>query len=283
MKKNERKRRKEWESSGDSKKKFTNPFRFTSLFKPMVYLLLFSLAYSAGWLYWTSHAPETLNPCLVSLPGCLMLSVYGLCLYFVCTLVWGKKRGTLSAKKALSVWIVCLLVALVCMYGLTPLSYAGGNAALLILGAFCGLAFLFLVIPCLLFWFYAVYLGIEGFRDQFAFVERCWKTGGMKALNLWLIVFLLIWLWDSLMGGPLYSGSGFDAPGICTSLFFMGEPGTYFVLLLMLGHGFNGDLLMLTAMQSLFLVFYACNTISWIGQICQKTLEQPEGAERHES
>ncbi len=250
------------------KKKWVNPFRFTSLFKPMVYMAIFCIAYAFGYLSFINISAG-MSQIAALLCGALILSVFGVALYFVCTLVWGKKRATLGAKKIAHVWIVCLVLALFTSFGIGPLAYAGGNTLMLIAGAVLGLVMLLFALPTLILFFYAVYSGHESWNDQILAVMDYWKSNPMRIINYWLVIFLIMYLWDNMLAGPLYSAGAFDAPALFSNLMYLSQPGTFTILLLMNGTAQVTELVMLTTMGAIILVFLSCNTISWIGHVCK--------------
>lgn len=253
-------------------KKWKNPFRFTSVFKPMVYLFLFSLLYGYGTL-WLLSLPDPWNELLRT----IWLAFFGLGLYFVCTLIWGKKRKTLALKKSGEVFLVCLALNLFTAYCISPLSLVSGNLALSLTGAILGTLFLLLALPSLILFFQAVYEGRSGWKEQVDFVLNAWKERFWYILNLWLLLFVLMFVWDNLMGGPLYAGARFDAPSIFTTLLFLKEPTIYFEMILVLSNGASGtwELVMLGVMESLLMVFLECNIISWYGHAARKANTVP--------
>lgn len=244
-----------------------NPFRFTSLFRPMVYLFLFSLIYAPG-TFWLMNLPQPWS----DLARCVWLALFGLGLYFICTLVWGKKRKTLALSKSGEVFLVCLILNLFTAWCISPLSLVSGNLALSLCGAILGTVFLLFALPSLILLFRAVYEDIQGWKAQLDFILNAWKQKFWVILNLWLLLFVLMFAWDNLMGGPLYSAVRFDAPSLFTSLLFMKEPTVYFELILFLSNGGEGtyELVMLGVLEAVLGVFLECNIISWIGRAAQE-------------
>lgn len=237
------------------------PFRFTSIMRPMIYLFLFSLIYGYGELILLNE--ETFwSPLL----GCFWLSLFGLGLYFVCTLIWKKKRKTLSLFKVLEVLSLCLGLNLITTYIISPLSLTSGSFVLI--GAFLGTLFLLFALPTLILLFKAIYDDIPSLSEQFGAVFSVWKKKFWLVLNLWLALFGWMYLWDNLLGGPLYSAIRFDAPSLFTSLLFIREPTVYFEMILFFSTGAEGtyELVMLGIMESILVIFFACNIISWLGQ-----------------
>lgn len=237
------------------------PFRFTSLIRPMIYLFLFSLVYGYGELFLLN-----LSSSWSSLLSCLWLSLFGLGLYFVCTLIWTKKRKTLSLPKVLEVLGLCLGLNLFTNYCISPLSLTSGP--LVLVGAFLGTIFLLFAIPTFILIFKAIYEDIPSFKEQFNAVIITWKKKFWLILNLWLVLFGWMYLWDNFMGGPLYSAIRFDAPSLFTSLIFLKEPTVYFEMILFFSQGAEGtyELVMLGLLEAILVTFLACNLISWFGQ-----------------
>ncbi|MBF0578206.1 hypothetical protein IM774_00020 [Erysipelotrichaceae bacterium RD49] len=248
-------------------KSFKNPFRFTSLLRPMIYLFLFSLIYGFGTLK-LMDLPSPYN----DISRCLLLSVFGLGLYFVSTLIWGKKRQTLTPKRAGEVWSLCLLLAVVTTWVISPLSLQGGNLGLLLLGAVLGTVCLLFALPTLILFFRAIYNGIDSLSDQIKFVRLAWRGKFWYILDLWLMLFVLMYAWDNFMGGPLFSAGTFDAPSIFTTLMYLKEPTIYFEMILLFSQSAPGtwELTMLGILEAVLMVFLECNIIAWIGQAGQQ-------------
>ncbi len=236
-------------------------FRFTSIMRPMIYLFLFSLGYGLGELYLIQFmAPWN------TLLECGWLALFGLGVYFVCTLIWGKKRQTLAPLKVLEVFTLCLILNLFTAYCLSPLSLTSGWRT--ILGAILGTSSLLFALPTLILFFKAIYEDQMNFKLQFQSVIAVWKTKFWLILNIWLFLFALMYIWDNFMGGPLYSATRFDAPSLFTSLLFLKEPTIYLEMILYFSLGAQGtyELVMLGLMEAILGVFLECNILSWYGQ-----------------
>lgn len=248
-------------------KPLKNPFRFTSLLRPMIYLFLFSLIYGFGTLM-LLDLPAPWN----DITRTLLLAVFGLGLYFVSTLIWGKKRKTLALKRTAEVFGLCLFLAVFTTVVISPLSLQGNHVVWLIVGAILGTFCLLFALPTLVLFFRAIYDGIDSFGEQVKFVRLPWKGRFWYILNLWLMLFVLMYAWDNFMGGPLYSGGGFDAPSIFTTLMYLKEPTIYFEMILLLSQGAAGtwELTMLGILESLLMVFLECNLIAAIGEAGQQ-------------
>lgn len=252
-------------------KNFKNPFRFTSIFKPMVYLFIFSLAYGYGTLK-LIELEQPWNNLLRS----IWLALFGLGLYFICTLIWGKKRKTLALKKSGEVFLLCLVLAFFTAYVISPLALASGDALRLIAGAILGTVFLLFALPTLILIFRAIYEDCQTIPEQFAFVRTVWKKKFWFILNLWLLLFILMFLWDNVFGGPLYIRSGFDTPGLFTNVLFLKQPTVYFEMIWMLSASAAGtyELIMLGIIEAILEIFLECNIISWIGRASQEALDR---------
>lgn len=246
-------------------------FRFTSIMRPMIYLFLFSLGYGLGELYLIQ-----LNSPWNTLLSCLWLALFGLGLYFVCTLIWGKKRKTLAPLKVLEVLALCLGLNLFTAYCLSPLSLTSGWRT--ILGAILGTIALLLALPTLILFFKAIYEDQMSFKAQCQRVLAVWKAKFWLILNGWLLLFALMYLWDNLLGGPLYSATRFDAPSLFTSLLFLKEPTIYLEMILYFSLGAEGtyELVMLGLMEALCGIFLECNLLSWYGQVYDFCLFLPK-------
>lgn len=242
--------------------KFKNPFRFTSIFKPMVYLFLFSLVYGFGTIRMI-ELDLPFNDLLRS----VWLAFFGLGFYFICTLIWGKKRKTLALAKSGEVFGLCLLLALLTAYVISPLSFGTNDPFRLIAGALLGSVFLLFALPTLILIFRAVYEDRMSARAQYSFVCKVWKEKFWYILNLWLLLFILMFAWDNFLGGPLYTHSGFGAPGLFATVLFLKEPTVYFEMIWMLASNASGvyELIMLGLMEAILEIFLECNIISWIG------------------
>ncbi len=245
----------------------TFPFRFTSLLRPMIYFFFFSLGYGLGELYLLQYdAPRWIE--------CIWLAIFGLGLYFVCTLIWGKKRQTLAWPKVLEVLGLCLGLNLFTTYCISPLSLAQGP--LVLLGALLGTGCLLGALPTLILFFKAIYEDQKTFQAQWQSVLATWRQKFWVILNLWLLLFGLMFLWDNLIGGPLYTATRFDAPSLFTTLLFLKEPTVYLELILSFSLGADGtyELIMLGLMEALGAIFLECNIISWYGQAYQEAIVQ---------
>ncbi len=237
------------------------PLRFTSIMRPMIYLFLFSLGYGVGELY-LIQLSTSWNTFL----ECVWLALFGVGLYFVCTLIWGKKHKTLAVSKVLEVLGLCLILNLFTAYCISPLSLVNGPLVLLgaILGTFC----LLFALPTLILFFKTIYEDQMNFKVQCQLVLKVWKSKFWIILNLWLLLFALMYGWDNLLGGPLYSATRFDAPSLFTSLLFLKEPTLYLEMIVYFSSGAQGtyELMMLGLMEAVIGVFLECNILSWYSQ-----------------
>ena len=248
-------------------KKLTSLFRFTSLLKPMIYWVVFSLLYGAGAIW-----SLTLSTEWSGLITCLFWALYGVALYFICGLCWGKKRGTLSIQIVAEVFALSLVLALVAMYVLSPLALTA-SPVLYILGALIGLVFLFFAIPSLILIFRALYEGKTGFKEQIDAVLLAWKKNFWRILNVWLIFVLVLYFWDSFIGGPLYSSSGLNPAALMSSLILLRQPGLSAEMMVLMGASGEGigELVVLLAICALLEIFFECNMIVWLGDAAAKT------------
>ncbi len=253
-------------------------FRFTSLLKPMIYLIVFSLLYGAGAL-WSLSLPSGWG----GLICCLFAGLYGLCLYFVCGLCWGKKRGTLSVPIMIEVFVLSLVLALIAMYVLSPLAITT-SVLLYLLGAVLGTILLFFGIPSLIVIFRTLYEGITSFKEQISAVILAWKTHFWRILNVWLIFVLVLFFWDGFIAGPLYSPSGLNPAALMSSLVLLRQPGVSAEMMVLMGASGDGigELVMLLALCAILEVFFECNMIVWTGNDAASAWKQEKKESKNE-
>lgn len=245
--------------------KLQERFRFTSLFKPLVYLILFSLIYDIGYV-WAADQGFAMAALSVA-----WKALYGLGLYFVCTLAWGRKRGALSGRITLYVLIWSVLpAAFVWMMDTALLDWYGNPAGMLLLYGLSAMLLIFLIPYTLLLW-HGLYMGETSLKRLF---ESAWdklKANYTKIINFWLILFLVRVVWDSMFAGPLGMNESFNLVLLLSNLVYLGWPMMYPVMLIMLSKngigGGIGELILLYVLWDLLLCWLALNAVCWLGEL----------------
>lgn len=206
---------------------------FTSLLKPMFYMILFSVLYGIGYTAVTiRNLTDPMPEIGIMIFDTLWLAVYGLGMYFAFTLIWGKKRGTLRAENTWKVLLWNILISLTIRGAAVLALWLSQYPAGMIAGALLCLAILICAFPVVLIFWYLIYLD-----EDRTFVDTAVQTFQMIArkpagtLNGWLIVLAVQIVWNSLFSGPLSVLISFN-PGIyMINFMYLGEPFVYSVLL----------------------------------------------------
>lgn len=245
-------------------------FHFTSLLKPMIYSLVFAAIYNIVYFLADSYITNSLAREVFDL---IWVSVYGLSWYFVSTLVWTRKQGTLSLYSCSIVLLWCLLWAIYAVYIVTPLYtyvYLAQNAVLMIIVQLLAAAGLILMIPSSLLLFKGLYEGETSLKTLFRCMGRSMKENASAIFNSWLCLFLLMCAWDSMFYGPLSIYDGFNAVNLLSQLLFLGNPIAYGMLIVyvMGGDVFGGYIYMvvLSLLFGLVLNWLDVNLIAWTGK-----------------
>lgn len=248
-------------------------FRFTSIFKPLIYLIVFSVIYSFG-LVWLSQQDSS----LFSAGSVLWMAAYGLCVYFVCTLVWGRQRGTLSWRAIAVVlgWNVVWGIAVHLLSWAYNLSY-GNMLAMLVVYAVSAAGLVFLVPYTLLVWrglYKAAGLPDGGnslsFKDLFTNAWQILISHFGKIVNSWLVLLLVIIFWDSMFLAPMGLDESMNLAQVFSNMIYYGAPGMYPVMLLMLSGGNlasgMAELALLFVLSGIVLSWFSLNMVSWISR-----------------
>ena len=238
---------------------------FTSLLKPMFYIILFSVLYGIGYTAvtvrnMTSPMPET----GIMIFDTLWLAVYGLGMYFVFTLIWGKKRGTLRAENTWKVLLWNILISLTIRGAAVLALWLSRYSAGLIAGALLCLLVLICAVPVILVFWYLIYLD-----EDRTFVDTAVRTfqiifrKPVAVQNGWLIILAVQIVWNSLFSGPLSVLISFNPGVYMINFMYLGEPFVYSVLLGYLsavtGAADLTYVLMLDVLFSLILVWAVSN------------------------
>lgn len=247
----------------------TNHVRFTSLFKAMVYLALFSAVYGAGQL-WLMKLPSGIW--VGQLVQSAWLAAYGLGLYFVCCNIWGLRKGTLSWPVALGLsgflWIFNTLVSWLSLFN-WQLTFGQSSVWSRLPAAILGLLLLLFGVPCLFLVMRALYEGKQNPKAIYQFVQSAWHNQFGKLLNTWLLWLLVLLVWDNFFGGPLFLMPGWNALGLFANLIFLKEPFFNVLLLVSNSSGQPGmvELTILWTMASLAALVVESNLIAALPNI----------------
>lgn len=235
-------------------------FRFTSLFKPLVYLILFSLIYDAGYL-WLSNSTE-----YFALAGTMWMAVYGLGVYFVCSLAWGKKRGTLEWKKIGIVLLWCLFWGVIVqLISILYLALYGNMAGMLLSYSISGAGLIFAV-PLGVLLFRLLYNNVTQPHMILASISETLRRHFGKLINSWLVLLLVMIAWDSMFYGPL-AANEMNVPMMFSNLVFYGAPFMFPVMIFMLSGGTLAagmtELAILYILSGIFLCWLSLNMVCW--------------------
>ena len=241
--------------------------QFSAAVKPSIYMIVLSCLYSV--LYMLS-ARANFSSSVSLAAQTLLFGAYGLGLYFVCTMMWGKKPGVLSLGKT------CLVLAWnlfwICMVNLISYAYtlvvnAGlSQWILLIVQLLAGLLIIFLV-PATLLFYKALYEDAESSKEILGSIWVSLKKSPSAILNAWLILFIVLMVWDTLFSGPLSIYYGFNATLLMANLLYIGNPMFYWIMMLFVS-GAQGAfvyMILLYILWGLLCTWLEMNLIAWIG------------------
>ncbi|MCF0258423.1 MAG: hypothetical protein HUJ54_01060 [Erysipelotrichaceae bacterium] len=241
--------------------------RFTALLKPAIYAIAFSCLYSLAFL-WISGLMENQLASLAL--QTLLVSLYGVGLYFVCTLVWGRRHGVLNLSCVGKVfgWNVLwsAAAALVSWLYVIVVNSNTGWFFLLLVQLMAGALLIFLV-PFTLLFYKGVYEKEEDLKGLLAGVWSSWKKSPTGILNPWLLLFLAMVGWDTLFSGPMGIYFGFNAAGLLSSLVFIGNPMFYWIMMLYVsgGQGAFMYMIVLYILSGLVFTWLWLNLAAWTG------------------
>lgn len=240
---------------------FFKKFHFTSLLKPMIYVFLFSIVYTAGYFFMMQ---STLPLALSITLEVLWVSLFGLGLYFAAGLAWGQKRKTLALDRVLMVlaWNVCWSAFASVIPWLVGLFF---NPVIYWLWQAASLVLLIFLMPATFEYYYALYEGMESLRNILRSIWTSLIHNFSKTVNPWLVLLLLIIGWSTLFAGPLSIAQGANAGMLISSLLYLGSPCSYWVLLAFLNMGGEGvaALIVLEVLISILFTWLEVNLIAW--------------------
>ncbi len=257
---------------------------FTSILKPMIYAVLFSLIYSVGYVFLNMLSIDgKLTFWIFTLLSLIWVSLYGLSVYFVCSLVWTKKAGALRKDRLLKIaGMVFGSAAAVNLAGYLCSWLLQSNLFLRLLAALICLFFYVFFVPACCLYFYGVY---EEDRPKlellFRQITESIRRSFSGTVNLWLILFLVLIGWQSLFSGPLSIMFGFDPGALLLSFLYMGEPFCYPVLIAWLSAGTMnsamGAMIVLDVLFSLIWIWGFLNYILRLKDFFVMDPEEPAG------
>lgn len=268
----------------DRKEEKTNEkFRlaFTSILKPLIYGVIFSLIYSFGYIGFTLLSISGSLPSLLfSILSVLWTAIYGIAVYFCLTLVWKKKQGALSAQRMLKVtswsllWVLgAHLTGYFCSWMLSS------NLILRVLAAlFCAFFFIFMV-PATVLFYYGVYEEDEKTKVELLLRQTVTslKRHFSACINPWLLIFFALILWQTLFAGPMSILTGFDPGSLLTSFVFLSEPFCFPVMLGMLAGGLlTSELTYVMVLDAMFSLFYIWAMANYARYEIRCFVDQPD-------
>ncbi|MCF0261061.1 MAG: hypothetical protein HUJ54_14470 [Erysipelotrichaceae bacterium] len=240
--------------------------RFTSLLKPAIYAIVFSCLYSLAYL-WISGQIENQPASLAA--QILLVSVYGVGLYFVCTLVWGKQHGVLNLSCTGKVfgWNIVWAAAAALISWLYVMVISSSSLFLLLAVQILAGVLLIFLIPFTLLFYKGVYEKEEDLKSLLAGVWKSFLKAPTGVLNPWLLLFLALVGWDTLFSGPMGIYYGFNAAGLLSSLIFIGNPMFYWMMLLYVsgGQGAFMYMIILYILSGLIFTWLWLNLAAWTG------------------
>lgn len=249
-------------------------FHFTKLLKPMIYSLLFAGIYNLGYIFLQAQNWGLWTQAL----EVLWLSVYGLSWYFVSTLAWGRKQAVLSSYTVSVVFLWFLAWNVLATYILAPMYswavVAQASSLVLIAIQLLSAVQLIVMIPASILLFRCLYEGQSRLHLIFASMFQSMRQHASPVFNSWLLLFLLLAVWDTLFSGPLSLYYGFNATVLVMQLLFLGNPlGFGMLLISYIAGGVSGGYMyaaVLALLSGLIMNWLEINLIVYIGQYFEK-------------
>ncbi|WP_288820368.1 hypothetical protein [uncultured Allobaculum sp.] len=255
----------QFKSSG---KKGLPSVSFRTLIGPIVALsalsLIYGLAYTQLFL-----GTLALSGMMATLLRILLLTGYGIGLYGVCVWIWGKKEGAYSGRSLGRAGLGSLFVAWLVSFVLEPLSYAA-SPIVEGFGNVLGILAIFFVLPGLIVFFQAVYTGAKSWSDLFSTMATLFQKAPAKRISVWLALFLLLWLADLFLGGPLCTVSTGAFARLFATLVSLGQPGCSLLLLLFAQNGSLPPALWIGyGVQFVAVVILSAYVLAWQGKLSE--------------
>lgn len=256
-------------------------FHFTKYLKPMFYILLFSAVYMLGYLGLTAIPVSGMASYLIDCLRIIWIAVYGVGLYFTSTLVWGKKRKTLSGTCVSRVFLWNLAWTFV---SLTVSSISRISMAFYVISSILSAFLLIFLMPATILFWYGVYRQEQDVKGILESIRESLKKHPAKILNPWLILFFAMVGWDSLFQAPLSIAWQISAPALLANLLSISAPFSFPILLLsIIGTSMPQEyvaVIMLDVLFSLVLCFLMVNLASWTAEQYEAASEKPDNAKK---
>lgn len=214
-------------------REFFKGFSIGRVFIPLMITFGLCFLYNLGYLLSifsiSSFALAYLVQILLSL-----LSSLGL--YFICTRLWPRKKGTFAMKKLILVLFIQAIYILLVRGILVPLYAVGPEIApvrfLLQIAATFGIIFM---IPAQLIAYFGIYEEKDNPRQLISWVGTVLKKGAKPILNGFCGLFLIMVVCDSIWYGVYSFSAGFDPLNVLVTMLFAGNPLMSWMQLMMVG------------------------------------------------
>jgi hypothetical protein len=199
----------------------------------------------------------------------VLLTVYGIGWYWMCTLVWKRGAGSLSGGRLgrVALWNVLWNIVVIGLLEYGYQTYSDNGIIMMVLQILAGVLLIVLVPLTFCFYEQTSREKLPAF-DIKSFLKSAWKHKTALS-DAWIIFYFLLAGWDSLFAGPLSFAQGFDPCAQMINLWVLGNPVSYPATLISIGTAFEGrsELILLYVMAGLFFTWLAWNLIAWMPRL----------------
>lgn len=259
-------------------------FEVRRIFRALLYTLLLSFFYNVGYLLSLTDAMNYLAAYALQIGLSLLASIGQ---YFICTIAWGRKHGTLTLTGILLILGLQALYIFVVQGVLSTLYlrfYSYGWVQIIL--ALVAAAGIILMIPFQLVWDYGIYTGIDSFQELWHFCLNTFRKHYRSLLNWFCVLILVIVLLDSLWWGVFSLSNGFNAVDVLSRMLFMGNPMMSWMLYLylLIGQGWTLSGIWLPVFVCFVLgVLYAILELNYVLLVQRKAEDGTAVSETHKA